>query len=444
MNALFTFLFTFTPLRFYVQSFWRDEAFSYLLAKQSILQLLLTTARDANPPLYYLLLHFWMLVFGHSEFAIRTLSFIFFLGTIYLMGQFLMNFLKISAKWTLAYIAFFAINPLLHYYAFEGRMYSMFAFFSVLSFYFLYKKDYRGYAIASILGLYTHYFMAFVIIAQAVFILFEKKYRTKHLLKMFTAMILSFLPWLAIVILSRPPVGGGFWVPKPTAETVLNLPGNIFTGYENLLGYTYRFIPLISAFFYLFSLAAGYQLLKSKRRLSLKHISQDPLLMMLLLWVIVPLMMIIGISFVKPVYLPRYTIFITIGFLLLFVRLLQPFDPKIKSVLLVIAMLFSLHYALYQATFRLKGDVRKTLTEIKMVMGKNDLVYVTDPYDFHPAEYYINDQVVYIYGHKYENLPWFIGKVLIPKDKIATTLPNYPRKAFIVTGDSSYVVQALY
>src|SRR3989338_7209134 len=146
MNIIFTLLFTFTPLKFYVQSIWRDEAFSYLLAKQNIFQILSLTAKDFNPPLYYLLLHVWV-------------------------GMFLLDIFQFSIKEVFISLLLFVLNPLLHYYAFEARMYSLLAFLVTLSFYFLAKKSYRKYALTVILSLYTHYFAIFPLLGHIIFIL---------------------------------------------------------------------------------------------------------------------------------------------------------------------------------------------------------------------------------------------------------------------------------
>src|SRR5688500_7158988 len=56
------------------QSVWFDEAYSIMVAKQPIDQLLHLSAVDTHPPLYYLLLKAWAGVFGWSEFALRSLS----------------------------------------------------------------------------------------------------------------------------------------------------------------------------------------------------------------------------------------------------------------------------------------------------------------------------------------------------------------------------------
>jgi len=132
---MLNFLFTKTPLFFLTQPFWRDEAFSYFMAKKNIFEMLFLTAKDFNPPLYYFILHFWMNIFGSSEIALRSLSLLFFWGTICIVFLFLNNIFKMKERKSSIYLILFIINPLLLYYAFEARMYSMLAFFATLSFY---------------------------------------------------------------------------------------------------------------------------------------------------------------------------------------------------------------------------------------------------------------------------------------------------------------------
>ena len=59
------------------ESIWLDEAFSIQLAKHGPFEIIRKTASDVHPPLYYLLLHFWIDLFGASEFSVRFLSLLF-------------------------------------------------------------------------------------------------------------------------------------------------------------------------------------------------------------------------------------------------------------------------------------------------------------------------------------------------------------------------------
>lgn len=56
-------------------SLWVDEGFSVDVARKGIPDLIhQATTADANQPLYYVVLHFWIQLFGDSEFALRSLG----------------------------------------------------------------------------------------------------------------------------------------------------------------------------------------------------------------------------------------------------------------------------------------------------------------------------------------------------------------------------------
>ena len=162
------FLFTKTPLLFLVQNFWRDEAFTYVVSRNNIGDIIKLTAGDFNPPLYYVLIHYWMMVFGSSEFAMRMLSFTFFIATAYVAYLIMHTVWKISEKKSIIYVGLFLFNPFLLTYAFEARMYSMLAFFASLSYYAFLTKKRRLNIASCVLGLYTHYFMVFILLTQAI------------------------------------------------------------------------------------------------------------------------------------------------------------------------------------------------------------------------------------------------------------------------------------
>src|SRR3989338_5593254 len=77
---------------------WFDEAFSVHFAAMDISQLLHYLRFENNPPLYFILLHFWMKWFGSSEIVVRSFSIIFSIASIpllYFIGARLFN--KITA-----------------------------------------------------------------------------------------------------------------------------------------------------------------------------------------------------------------------------------------------------------------------------------------------------------------------------------------------------------
>ncbi len=438
---MLSFIFNNTPLMFFVQPFWRDEAFSYLLAKKNILEILSLTAKDFNPPLYYLVLHFWLKIFGPSEIAIRSLSLIFFWATIYVVFLFLTKILKIkSFLFLIFYLLFFIINPLVLYYGFESRMYTMFAFFAVLSYYAFFKKKSSLYLFSSLLGLYTHYFMIFVILEQIIYLfIFEKRKTNLSISQSFNLLIISllFLPWMIFIFFQKNNFWQSFWIEKMNLTHLPSVLGVIYTGYE----YSFKFfdksiLKLSSAFIFL--IIIGFL------RIAKKNFSQKKLFYYLFLWG-VGIPALVGVaSFFKPLFLPRYLIFSTLGLLLLVIFILEQLPTFLRAAIFLIIFAVSLNYHQLQIKYRKKADLRKIIKEIKYLAKRGDVLYVTDELNFHIAQYYFNENDVYIYGKTYEEIPNYVGKVLIPKEKVTNKLPLYPKKAFILTSDSHYEIQAAF
>lgn len=106
---------------------WLDETFSIWMAKQSVTEMLQWVIKiDQHPPLYYLLLHYWMGRFGDNVYYVRLLSALLGVGTIpvmYLIGKRLSGALV-----GLAAAVFLAVSPFHIYFAQETRMYTLLTF----------------------------------------------------------------------------------------------------------------------------------------------------------------------------------------------------------------------------------------------------------------------------------------------------------------------------
>jgi len=430
---MLNFLFTKTPLFFFIQSFWRDEAFSYLLAKKNVLEILTLTAKDFNPPFYYLVLHFWMKIFGSSEIALRSLSLLFYVLTLYILFEFLKNVLSLSNKKAFAYFLLLIFNPVLVYYAFEARMYTMFAFFAAFSFYLLITKKTRLYIISTVLGLYTHYFMVFVVLAQILYLIVyaNRKTRIKEIKTIFTS-LLVFSPWVIYLLFQKKDFLSSFWIFPGNIKEVFFLPVVILTGYEKGISY-FSNVYLYFSFFLIFLLIIGFT--KKPKKKIFYYLS---------FWVFVPLILIGLISLYRPLFLPRYIIFITIGFNLLIICVLNQIKQKPRLLFFLLILAFIFYYNQKQVKFRQKEDIRKTIVQIKKLSQPTDLLYVTSELDFFTAEYYFGEERVYIFDKSYNLIPFYIGKILIPEDKVTFNLPNFPQKAFILKSNGDYDILARY
>ena len=166
--------------------------------------------------------------------------------------------------------------------------------------------------------------------------------------------------------------------------------------------------------------------------------------MVFTIWVFVPSLLVYLISLFKPIFFPRYLILAATGSILLLVLLIDKLKGFLKIAVVVLLILLTLKYNNLQVANRKKAPVRQVAREVKAQTNSGDLVYVTDILDFHTAQYYFGEDRVFIYNKSYEDIPAFVGKVLIPKEKIAYFLPLYPKKAFIIFGDLNYNVQAVF
>ena len=126
------------------------------------------------------------------------------------------------------------------------------------------------------------------------------------------------------------------------------------------------------------------------------------------------------------------------------VLFLEQTKKKAKILLIILLLIFTLQYNWLQAVSRTKAPINIVVKEIKAQMKPGDALYVTSELNFHPAEYYLDDKRVYIYGKTYQDLPQYIGKVLIPKNKVTDTLPIYPHKAFVLHDDLTYDIRSQF
>lgn len=439
------FLFSDTPLKFFNQSFWRDEAFSYVLASKNIFDIIFYTAKDFNPPLYYILLHIWMKIFGTSEIALRTISFLFFWGTVYIAFDFMHYVLKISYKKASFYIFLIILNPILLFYAFEARMYTMLSFFAALSYFALHRNRKKLYIASIILGLYTHYFMMLVVFSQFVYTLLIRKKNAsfKELLKPFMIAAAAFIPWLAYVVLQKKGEDTSFWIYKTKIQEFFLIPGVMYTGMETFLDYyrTHMLLmnfSLISITVVLLSII-GIGFIKIKKH-STKE--QQHIFLSLALWSFLTPVIVFIISMFRPFYLPRYLIFSSVGILLLVIYSLEKMQKNARILLAVLLVLLTLHHIKLQLKYREKENIARVLHEIKSLAKKDDVLYVTNTLDFFTAQYYFYPDRVYIYNEIYNNIPQYVGKTLISEDRLRYTLPSYPQKAFILKENREYDISA--
>jgi hypothetical protein len=213
----------------------------------------------------------------------------------------------------------------------------------------------------------------------------------------------------------------------------LLIPASLFTGYE----FGFRFFDKkIIYFSWLIFIVIFFGMIikKQKREKDLSYI--------LIFWSsFIPILSAIC-SLFFPIFLPRYLIFAAIGLVLLIIFIIDKLPPLIKFVAIVLIFYLCFNYNNEQIRYRKKEDWRKIITEIKSLAKKEDILYVTDVLYYHPVIYYFDEKRVFIYQKNYDGIPDYVGKVLIPREKIINYLPIFPKKAFIINSPYDYQIQS--
>lgn len=115
---------------------WLDETLSVWFASNSIPEMLQWVIRiDQHPPLYYLLLHYWMALKGATAYDVRLLSVVF--GTVTIPIIYLIGKRLSGTMMGVAAAVILALSPFHIYFAQETRMYTLLMFNAAVAIYAL-------------------------------------------------------------------------------------------------------------------------------------------------------------------------------------------------------------------------------------------------------------------------------------------------------------------
>ena len=221
--------------------FWIDEGLSVGIADRPLSDIPFALREDGSPPLYYMLLHFWLDIAGRSESGVRGLSLLFALMAIpaaWWAGRQIWGTQR--AAWFSAVLM--AFNPFLAQYAQEARMYSLVALLAIpattcfIRAYALDTPNRRpwiaGFAISVALALYTHNWPIFFTISAAVawmllWVLADKPRRKqlfRDALLGFGGLLVLYLPWVPTTLYQAAHTGAP-WADAPALDSLFGIPG---------------------------------------------------------------------------------------------------------------------------------------------------------------------------------------------------------------------------
>ncbi|HSW92623.1 MAG TPA: glycosyltransferase family 39 protein [Patescibacteria group bacterium] len=392
------------------QSVWFDEAYSILLAKHSVAEIVRLTGLDTHPPFYYLLLKGWAALFGWSELALRVLSVLSMSGALVVGGLLVRK--MFGNKVAVGTIALIALSPLLLRYGFEIRMYSLASFIGVSATYCLYsayksKQNRRkwlvGYGLLVALGMFSLYYLALLWIAHAVWLVsiaVRYKWRVSSLapyLYAYIGAIILFSPWLPTFMGQ---VSNDALAPIGQPMNYEQLSGVISfnTLYQPTYGLTVILTVVILAFIatIIWSIKKGGHVLRRR----------TDELSLLGAYIGVPIVMLMGISLVKSMYTERYLSHVAISLVMLVgivvsVALAQRLkhSQRIAAIVVVYGtMLIGFCNIVTTGNFNFQRNEHPSVKQAAATIhdcGPGSQIVAADPYVMTELSYYVTDCQTY-------------------------------------------------
>lgn len=349
---------------------------------------LLFVSHDTHPPLHYLVLHYWMDLFGDSPTSTRLLSVLFSIATILAVYRLGVELYDDRAGLVSAFVIALSVYHV--HYGQMVRMYSMLSFFTAMSWYGFARLQSNGkrgrswYVITTILLVYTHAYALLVIGAQNVYMLLVKNRNNVNWRQWLSLQVIigfSLGPWLWFVLsnLLQSSTGGVSlisWVPIPSLYNILELLLK-FNGYAlnfpvvKGVGIS-RDIATLLLFVYMICAFLAVARYRSDEGWELTRTDAAAQLALL---VAVPVLIPVLLSYVLfPMFYYRYAISASIGLYVLVGRGITNIDsrPLMVAVILLVAI----------ASGGMLGDHYQNETIEKWEPGVNCLDAETNPGDF--------------------------------------------------------------
>ncbi len=371
---------TFLRTRYISGQFWMDEAITTGIASHSLSAIPGILRHDGSPPLFYVLLHFWIRAFGDSEAATHALPLFFGLLTIPV---------AMWAGWSLFgrragmfAATLFAFSTFLTEYAGETRMYELMGLLGLIAtaafihaFVYKRRKYLIVFALAQALMLYTHAWGIFfgAGAALALIPIYRASEDRRGLLRdavmAFAGAGILFLPWLPNFIYQSTHTGAP-WAPPPRFGAPVLLSRDLVGGDRITIGLLIATIIGIGALF-----TRTYRRTTDATKMWVLIVL--PFATLALAWLA---------SQITPAFVSRY-----------FAPVLAPIfllaawgcarSGIVGFVAIALSIVFVVHIASYAPQF--KSDMRDIGGEVAPQLHRGDLVIVGQPEEVPLAWYYL-------------------------------------------------------
>lgn len=336
-------------------SFWLDEAAQALESARPLSQQL-QIAADFQPPLIHLILFLAMKI-SAAEWWLRTIGAL-IPGLVTIWATYEIGKRQINLRAGLMTALLLATSSFHIFYSQELRPYALPAMWAVLSWLPLLKaseqthfspKPWRQYALISLLGFYSSYLYPFLWLTQCIWLIWQHRSKTNHILGSALLVGLGFLPWLPS-FLEQLRVGSQLRTTLPGWENVVSisqLKGPLLVAGKFIFGvldleFNTFFIAISVFLIGILLTLIFFSIIHLKKSPSQKTLKNSSLF---ILWTLLPLLLAWIVSFWVPVIRPKRLLFMLPGAYLLLSQLtFLPATPKQQSRgMLVVGILLALN-----------------------------------------------------------------------------------------------------
>jgi mannosyltransferase len=370
------------------QSLRLDEAQSLWQTSHSPGQILWIVAQDVHVPLYHMVLHWWMVLFGNDIASARYLSLLFFIATI--PAMYLMARLIMGQRESVLVAGLVALSPFMNWYGNEARMYSQLVLVTVLNQYFFLRifqkrsgRNWLWYSLTAVVGIYTHYFFALVLLTQGAFYLWRRREFVPGTIWRLAGVALlvaaAISPWMWYASHLGSASNTQPMLARPSSVDLFDTFSQFLFGFQDE-----QLNTLIVSFWPLTVLLVLMSLQKHRRvRIETGYIVLASLLPILLVFVA-------SVS-LRPLYLSRYLIIALPAMYLLLVWVTEHRSARLSWLLrgaLVVGMAVTLAHEVTSRNTPVKEDYHAATNYIESHAQPTDVVVVSAPFTVYPVEYY--------------------------------------------------------
>ena len=374
-----------------------DEPYTIYFSQHNFSGIMEMLKNENNPPLHFILIHFWIKLFGISAFSVRLPSVLF--GSFSVIVIFLIGQKYFSSLIGLVAGLILTGSTLHMFYAHDARVYTMFFFIHSCSLYFyfniIFSNDNKNrkmlfwLIITNILLCYSHFFGFIVIFVQVFISLLVPQFRKHFLIQLMSLLIVigSFAWYIPILIERFKISSGGTWIPKPVITDVYS----ILWSFSNTPVLTVIFLCILF-----------YSFLFNWKRI---NAASNNIYKILLLFFSIYFFGLFFISLIFPVFIARYLLFISLYYYLI-IAISSVYIFKSKKLHLIIGLIPPM---LMLTTLKLKEGKNIRINElsefIKPLTKKQVSIIIT------PEWYDLN--FIYYYNPKWFTLTQHLRDTLI-------------------------------